>query len=137
MNKFYNRFVDGPPAFGLLLLRVVAGLALMAHSWEKIHHPFNWMPGNKVPGALQALAALGEFGGGLGLALGFLTPLAALGVLCTMCGAWVLVHRGQPWVNPGGKSFELPSLYALIAITLILTGPGKISLDSFLFGGKK
>ena len=123
MNKFFSRFVEGPPAFGLLLLRVVAGVGLMMHGWDKIHHPFSWMKAGNIPGPLQALAALGEFGGGFGLAIGFLTPLSAFGILCTMCGAWFIAHKGDPWINPGGKSFELPSLYALIAVTIILTGP--------------
>ena len=41
-------------------------------------------PDAPVPGALQFLAFLSEFGGGIALLLGLLTPVAALGVLSTM-----------------------------------------------------
>ena len=141
MQKFYGRFLDGAPAIGLLIFRVVIGAALMLHGWSKIQYPFNWMQhlGFPVPapGPLQALAALGEFGGGAGIILGCLTPLACLGVLCTMIGAYLIGSPGAAWIKPGGKSFELPSLYAIGVILLVFTGPGIFSLDAFLFGKKK
>lgn len=137
MDKLFTRFVDGLPAVGLLILRVVFGAGMMMHGWEKIQTPFDWMQRGDTPGVLQALAALGEFGGGLGLLLGFLTPISALGVLCTMIGAWWIVHRGDPWIAPGERSFELASLYGALALGLILTGPGRLSLDALLFGKGK
>ena len=132
-NRLWPNFVDGTPAIGLLFLRIVAGAALMIHGWDKIQNPFGWMGENApVPGVLQALAALSEFGGGLALIVGFLTPLASLGIMSTMLGAYFVVHKGDPWINPGGSSFELASVYFLIAATLLLTGPGKLSMDALL-----
>jgi len=73
----------------LLLIRIVVGLAFMIHGWPKIQNPFGWMPaGAPVPGVFQALAAISEFGGGLGWILGLLTPLAALGIAFTMAVAF-------------------------------------------------
>ncbi len=73
-------------SLGLLALRLLAGVALMHHGWSKIQNPFGWMgPTATVPGFLQALAALSEFGGGLALALGvvvlayYLVGTAAIG----------------------------------------------------------
>ena len=141
MQKFFNRYVDGPPALGLLILRVVFGAGLMMHAWSKVQAPFGWMnkPGAPaaIPSVLQACAAVAEFGGGLGILLGLLTPLACLGVLSVMLGAYLIQHRGMPWVNPGGTSFELPSLYAAAALALLLTGPGRYALDALLWGRKK
>src|SRR5215467_11873908 len=73
---------------GLLLLRLVAGLSFAAHGTQKL---FGWFGGHGLagtggfleqlgfhPGKRAALmAGLGEAGGGLLLALGALTPLAA------------------------------------------------------------
>jgi putative oxidoreductase len=140
MQRFFSRYIDGAPGIGLLILRVVAGIGLMLHGWGKIQKPFAWMGPDGPPGVIQALGALGEFGGGLGLALGLLTPLAAFGALCTMSGAWFFSHQGDPWVPPPGwkgKTFELASMYGLIALTLIFTGPGRFSLDALLFGKGK
>jgi len=113
------------------------GAALMLHGWSKIQNPFHWndkMP-QPPPSFLQALVALGEFGGGLGLLAGFLTPLAALGVTVTMLGIYFRVLRGADWINPGGKSFESASMSFIAGVTLLFTGPGRYSIDALLFGG--
>lgn len=122
----------------LLLLRAVAGLAFMMHGWSKIQNPFGWMgPEAPVPGFLQGLAALSEFGGGLAWILGLLTPLASLGILCTMAVAFSFhaFQRGDPFVSmTGGPSFELALIYFCIALVLLAVGPGRLSLDRLLFG---
>jgi putative oxidoreductase len=138
MNRVFPSFIQGPGAVGLLVLRLIAGLAMMQHGLPKIQKPFEWM-GPGMPGFLQALAALSEFGGGLAVAAGLLTPLAAFGILCTMAVAAVKVHMlaGHPWVaNTPGPSYELASIYFAIALLLILIGPGRLSLDWLLFGRK-
>lgn len=128
--------VEGRGAVGLLLLRLVAGAAMLLHGWPKIQAPFSWMPAEApVPGILQALAAVSEFfGGGLGWLVGFLTPLASLGMLATMTVA-VMFHagRGDPFVGQGGPSYELALLYWMLALLFLLIGPGRFSLDAQVF----
>lgn len=138
MQKIFH-FAGGRVGVGLLILRFVVGMGLMSHGWFKIQKPFAWMGGGGAPGFLQALAAVSEFCGGLAIVLGFLTPLAALGVLCTMIGAWYFANRGNPWLslNPKAKTFELAALYGSLAITLIFTGPGLFSLDALIWNRKK
>lgn len=89
----------------LLLIRLVTGAGMMLHGWAKIQNPFSWMgPDAFAPGVFQALAAVSEFGGGLAWVLGLLTPLASLGMACTMVVA-VYMHaimRGDPFVASGG-----------------------------------
>lgn len=120
-------------SLGLLLLRVYAGAALMEHGWGKIQNPMHWMgdgPG-AAPGVFQALAAVAEFFGGLGLIVGLLTPVAAFGVACTMVVA-VSKHvaHGDPFVAHGGRSFEPALGYLVTAVLLMLAGPGAFSLDA-------
>jgi len=123
---------------GLLILRIVAGLAFMHHGYGKIQHPTAWMgPNGNVPAVLQALAAISEFGGGLAWILGLLTPLASFGIGCSMTVAvWthaVMLH--DPFVSPtGGRSFEPALGYLCVAILLLLSGPGRFALDQILFG---
>jgi putative oxidoreductase len=139
MRRFFSvpersTFVD----LALVLVRVVAGLAFMLHGWPKIQNPFGWMgPDAFAPGVFQALAAISEFGGGLAWILGLLTPLASLGIACTMAVAFLLhaVLRGDPFVSmTGGPSSELAALYFCIAVLLIAIGPGRLSADRTLFG---
>lgn len=128
-------------SIGLLLLRVVVGAAFLFHGWPKIQNAFAWMDArgpSGVPSLLQAAAAVSEFGGGLALILGLLTPLAALGLACTMAGALGMVHlrMGHAFVAaaPGQPSYELAAVYLAAAILFGLAGPGKLSLDALLFG---
>lgn len=141
MNKLFGPFVGGKGAIGLLIIRFIAGLALMFHGWGKIQKTFSWMgPEAPVPGILQSLAALSEFGGGLALILGLLTPIAAFGIFCTMAFAAVGVHmkKGDPFVaTQGGGSYELAAIYFSVAVLMMLTGPGTISLDALLFGKRR
>jgi putative oxidoreductase len=127
---------------GLLLLRVVLGLTMAAHGTQKA---FGWFGGHGMsgtsawlgsmgfrPGRLQANAlVLAEFGGGLCMAVGLLTPFAAAGIIGVMVVAIVTVH----WVNgffntPGGFEFNL--LIATAAAALAFTGPGPVSMDNAL-----
>jgi putative oxidoreductase len=141
VTEFFKTFtLSDRASAGLLVLRLVAGLAFMFHGYGKIQNPFGWMgPTAAVPGIFQALAAVSEFGGGLAWILGMLTPLASLGIACTMSVA-VALHAfvfGDPFVASGpGGSFEPAAVYLCIAILLILAGPGRFSVDRFVFGEK-
>ena len=130
--------LDNRTSTGLLLLRLVVGLAFMFHGYGKIQSPFNWMgPDAKVPGVLQMLAAVSEFGGGLAWMLGALVPLASFGLACTMTVA-VRMHAivlHDPFVSQtGGRSFEPALVYLGVAVLLLLAGPGRFSVDRILFG---
>lgn len=122
---------------GLLLLRIVVGLAFMFHGWNKIQNPLAWMGESGPPAFLQLLAAVSEFGGGLAWILGLLFPLSSLGIFFTMAFAthYHAIVKGDPFVGHEG-SFEPALVYMIIALMFILTGPGKFSLDVKIFGNK-
>lgn len=139
MRRFFPIFISGWGALALLLVRVVIGIAFILHGWPKIQNPTTWMNamGQNVPPFLQAIAALVEFGGGIALVLGLLTPLVVLGIVCQMAAALFLVHfpMRHPFVpSAGGPSYELPLVYLVVAILLLVLGPGRWSLDAVLFG---
>lgn len=141
--KLHNGYYyEGLGAVGALVLRVALGIAMMAHGWSKIQNPFGWMsrPGQpaSVPGVLQALAALSEFGGGVALILGLLFPLACFGLMCTMFVAR-MAHSGQPFVSTarGGETWEDVGIYFAASLMFLLLGPGRLALDAILFGRKR
>lgn len=142
MRRLFPPFISGTAAGGLLLLRLIAGSAFVLHGWQKFQSPggpFGWMPREAgVPGFMQALAVAAELGGGAAWILGFLTPVACLGILCTMVTAITTVHlpHNDPFVaaGPGHASYEPALVYAGIAIALFCVGPGSISVDAVLFG---
>jgi putative oxidoreductase len=124
----------------LLLVRLVVGIAFMHHGYGKIQHPMTWMgPESTYPGIFQALSAVSEFIGGAALALGFLTRIATFGMICNMSVAVHLhmVNLGDPFVNStGGGSYELALVYLVIGVLFLLAGPGRFSLDKFIFWKK-
>lgn len=136
MLRLFTPFIGGRAGVGLLIFRVLTGLALMQHGFTKIQHPFTWMDamGHGTPAILQACAAVAEFGGGLALVLGLLTPLACVGIFITMLVAITTVHvpQGGHWIG-GPNSFEAAASYAISSILLFFTGPGATSLDAKLF----
>lgn len=115
-------------SLALLVIRLMTGVGLMVHGFGKIQAPFGWMgPEAPVPGILQALAALSEFGGGLALVLGLLTPLASLGIMVTMAVAvFFHINKGDGFV----QGFELALVYFSMALAVFLAGPGQHSLDA-------
>ena len=129
-------------ALGLLILRLVIGLILAAHGAQKL---FGWWGGpgmTKWAQAIQRLrirpaqpwawvSALSEFGGGLLLALGLLSPLGSLAIIGAMLVAIATVHLSKGfWTSKGGYEFNLSLLAG--AAALALTGPGPYSLDAAL-----
>jgi putative oxidoreductase len=119
------------PSLGLLILRVVAGAAFVAHGWPKIRDPFAWMgPDARMPALLQALAAVSELGGGILWILGLFTPVASLAIACTMAVAVArhLLVKHDPFI--GG--YELASVYLCVALLLLFAGPGACSIDHAL-----
>ena len=144
MRRLYSGFLGGFPGIGILLIRLAVGAAFIIHGWPKIQNPMGWMNamgGSAVPSFLQALAALTEFGGGIALILGLLTPLASFALVVQMIAALAMVHlpAGHPFIatQAGQPSFETPLIYLAIALSLVALGPGKFSLDWLLFGSSR
>lgn len=86
-------------------------------------------PDAGMSAVLQALAALSEFGGGIAWILGLLTPIASLGIAFTMA---VAVARHALRHDPFIGGYELAAVYLCVALTLLLAGPGRYSLDRAL-----
>ena len=141
INKIWGEWVGGRAAWGLLAIRVVFGGALVLHGMQKMGAPTTWMNAfgpSAPPAPLQFLAFFAEFGGGLALLFGLLTPLAALGVMFEMAVALLMVHAAHPWVaGPGQASKEGALGYFVFALLMLLAGPGKLSLDALLFGRQR
>lgn len=126
-------------AWALLLLRLVVGLTLVAHGAQKA---FGWFGGSgyaKLRQGFQAqgyrpvqlwmgLVILGEIGGGLSLAFGFLTPLGAAGALGAMVMA-IRTHWEKGFFNSKG-GFEYPFALLAMSVAIGISGPGAYSFDT-------
>lgn len=126
----------------LLILRATIGSLLAGHGAQKLFGSFGGPGMEGMEQMMESLdlqparswAAIGgasEFGGGLLTLLGFLNPLGPLGIVGAMAMATEKVHGYSPiWAQEGGP--ELPLTNFAVATSLMLTGPGKYSLDEAL-----
>jgi putative oxidoreductase len=126
----------------LLALRLIVGLTFVAHAAPKL---FKVSGGGGIQGTADAfdqiglrpsklhawLAALAELGGGLLIALGLVTPLAAAALIAVMTAAVVAVHLRNGFFNAdNGYEYNLVLAVAVFAVAGI--GPGEWSLDNAL-----
>jgi putative oxidoreductase len=123
-------------SYGILLLRLVVGLAFVGHGTQKL---FGWFggygpkgtggffasKGYRAPVAMAVVAGLSEAAGGTLLALGFATPLAAAMLATVMINAIGSVTFKKAFML--GSELELA--YLTFAISLAAIGPGRFSID--------
>ncbi|MBF6182718.1 DoxX family protein [Nocardia otitidiscaviarum] len=127
---------------GLLLLRLVVGGTFIYHGLQKLT---GWFHGPGLEGTRDmleqggwdqadigaAFLIVGELGGGILLVLGLGTPLAAGAVLAVILDAWLWKQGMIPGFQykAAASAVELETVLAGAAAVIILTGPGRLSLD--------
>jgi putative oxidoreductase len=126
----------------LLFVRLVVGLAMAAHGAQKL---FGWFGGYGLagtggffegigfrPGRVFAFfAGLGEFGGGLLMALGLGGALGPAVIVLVMLVAIFTVHISKGFFITNG-GWELNAAYIASAIAVAYAGNGAYSLDRIL-----
>ena len=127
---------------GLLVLRVIVGLLFAGHGAQKLFGSFGghgisgtggWFEsaGMKPGAALAVGAGAAELGGGVLLALGLITPLAAALITAVMVTAIITVHfPNGVWNSANGYEYNLVLIAAVFALAGI--GAGSWSLDNAL-----
>jgi uncharacterized membrane protein YphA (DoxX/SURF4 family) len=130
LQRLFSTFPGGWPGIGLLLLRITVGATAIAAGVT----PFLNRPAEPMSVGLTLIAFIAIACGVL-LLIGFLTP-----------GGAVLVAVGSAGVTfPGSPSLAGDLLNAspttgfviVMAVAVLLLGPGAFSLDSYLFGRRE
>ena len=121
MQRLYSTFADGWPGRGLLLLRLLTGVALIHFGTASLREA--------PPLATVVLQIIGV-GAGILLLVGLWTPVA--GGLAAIVKVWIAFsryfsHSGDPWI---------PIIQAGLGAALAMVGPGAWSIDARLFGRK-
>jgi uncharacterized membrane protein YphA (DoxX/SURF4 family) len=121
LQRLFSTFADGWPGIGLLLLRLLTGLALIRFAIVGLL--------GAPPLTTAVLLVIGA-GAGLLLLVGLWTPVT--GSLAAIVNLWVafsrlLSHSGDPWIAV---------IQAVLGAALAMIGPGAWSIDSRLFGRK-
>ena len=131
-----------------LILRLTLAVVIFPHGAQKV---FGWFGGHGFKNTLQSftssgiptgfalLAIAAEFLGSLGLAVGFLTRVAAFGIACVMLVAIATVHWPHGFFmnwsgTQPGEGFEYHLLALGLAIAVMIMGGGAWSVDGALAG---
>jgi putative oxidoreductase len=131
--------LEGLERLAVLILRLFLGFAFMMHGSQKLLGAFG---GPGIAGVAGMLTKLGvepaqilawvlsitEFVGGVCLVLGFLTRFWAAGLVIDMGVAVAKVHLPNGFFA-SKNGFELPLAFGVMALVILLTGPGSLSVD--------
>jgi len=111
----------------LLLMRLLVGLVFVTSGWSHVKDPVT--RGKSIgmsPGFTRTLG-IAELAGGLGVALGILTQLAALGLILVMLGAiqkkLFVWHTGFWGKHSDGWHYDL--LFVAMCLVIATTGGGR------------
>ncbi len=130
------RYLDRLQPFALLVLRLVLGAIMIAHSYSRVFslsHQVQSVQGLGLPGWLAYFSVAAEFLGGIAVVIGLFTRCAALAILIDMSVAIWKVHWKNGFTGNGNYQFTLA--LAAIALALIFFGAGPIALDNLRGGG--
>lgn len=118
MRRLFSTFARGWPGVGLLLMRLVVGIALIDQGVTTL-----WSAHSIQVIILRVLAT----GAGALLLAGLWTPVA--GTLVAGIEVWrVFLHPADPWIC---------TLLGALGAALAMLGPGAWSVDARLFGWKR
>ncbi len=128
----YPTIVD----FSLLISRVVVGTIFAAHGAQKLFGAFGGPGLAKTVemmggGPLPYLVTIGEFFGGVGIVLGFLTRFSAAANIVIMIGAIAMVH-GKNGFFLQNQGFEYNLALIGLLLPIFLCGPGRFSIAHLL-----
>lgn len=121
-------------SLAIFMVRTIVGLGFIFHSMFKLPTPTMWMgPQGFAPPWLQGIVTFVELFGGIALIVGFLTPVAAFLLAIDMIVAIFKYHIPAGGHFVGGRaSFEVPLVYLVVVLALLIAGPGRFSIDGFI-----
>lgn len=146
MSPIFQRLLRTTASYAPVAARLALGIMIFPHGAQKL---LGWFGGYGFEGTMQFFTSQGmpyvvallpiiaEFFGGLGLITGTLTRLSAFGVGFTMLVAALTVHLPNGFFmnwfgSQKGEGIEFFILAVGLAVSLIITGGGALSLDRIL-----
>src|SRR5271156_592751 len=143
IQKLYDLFVRVASSLQspfLAVVRVYWGWQIAQNGWGKLHNlahvaEFFASLGLPAPGPTAAFVATFEFVGGILLAIGLLSRIAALGLVIDMTMAYITADREaffSFFTDPGKFYNADPFVFLFVGLLILIFGPGKISVDALL-----
>lgn len=134
MKKLFSTYCsDNAFSFAMFVLRLGSGaLIAFKYGFNKLMHFSSIAPHFADPfhiGSTTSLAMVvfAEFFCGIFLIMGLFTRLACIPLITAMAVALFYAHKGD-FLGKG----DAAGLFLICFVTLLFTGPGKVSLDRFI-----
>ena len=115
----------------LLLMRLLVGAVFMTSSWSHVKDPVARGKSIELSPAVTRVLGTAELAGGLGVALGVLAQLAAIGLILVMLGAIqkkIFVWRTGFWGKHGTDGWHYDLMLVLMCLVIATTGGGRYVL---------
>jgi len=140
----FRKLLSTPNDVTLTMLRLVLGVTFFAHGAQKM---LGWFGGfgfygtmgyfthtMGIPAPFAFFAICAEFFGGLGLIVGCLSRIAALGIVVNMLVAVFMIHLWNGFFmnwfgKQKGEGFEYHLLAVAIGVAIMVKGAGAFSID--------
>ncbi|MGR3809036.1 DoxX family protein [Jiulongibacter sp. NS-SX5] len=139
MLKKFFKVTALPPYVDLaiFILRVGISFLMITHGWAKLERAMsgNWAFADPLGIGSELsliLTIFSELVCSVLLILGFLTRPALVSLIFTMLVIVFIVKAGE-----GLKKVEVALMYLIPYISLFIWGPGRYSLDYYIFGRKR
>ena len=117
------RFTD----FGLLLLRLMVGLVFVTSGYSHLKDPAARAKSIGMSKGITIFLGVAEVSGGLGVAFGVLTQLAAFGLILIMLGAIykkIFAWRTGFWGGEKASGWHYDLMFVLMNLVIAFTDGG-------------
>jgi len=118
------------PSIAPLPIRIIVGIAFITHGLPKLENiegTKGFIASAGIPPELALPLALLEVIGGIALIVGIATRITSILFMVEMAGAIIMVNASSVFIAGGG--YELDLLLMSITISLLISGPGRISVE--------
>ena len=115
----------------LLLLRVMVGIVFITSGWNHVKAPEARSKDIEASKGFTIFLGAAELAGGLGVILGVLAQLAAIGLILLMLGAIqrkIFVWRSGFWGKSGTNGWSYDTMLVVMNLVIVTTGGGNLSL---------
>ena len=115
----------------VLLMRLLVGAVFVTSGWSHVTDPVARGKSIGLPPGVTRFLGLAELAGGLGVAFGVLTQVAALGLILIMLGAIqkkIFVWHTGFWGKHGTDGWHYDLMLVLMCLVIATTGGGRLVL---------
>ncbi len=115
----------------LLLMRLLVGAVFVTSGWSHTKDPVARGKSIGLPPGITRFLGIAEVAGGLGVALGVLTQVAAIGLILVMLGAIykkIFEWRTGFWGQHGTDGWHYELLFVVMCLVIATTGGGRYVL---------